>query len=100
MGRGTIHRRVDGGGVTRAGQVTPPPCCAWFPSPAFGQGGIMAYDALPDAELAAVVTYLEMRAPPGRDVPASSLSLSRIEKPDPDRYRALFRRVGAPWLWF
>jgi GNAT superfamily N-acetyltransferase len=60
----------------------------------------VSYDALPDSELAAVVTYLEMRAPPAEHVPASSLSLSRIENPEPDRYRALFRRVGAPWLWF
>jgi GNAT superfamily N-acetyltransferase len=60
----------------------------------------VSYDALPDSELAAVVTYLEMRAPPAEDVPASTLSLSRIENPEPDRYRALFRRVGAPWLWF
>ena len=60
----------------------------------------MAYEPVPDGELAAVVTYLEMRAPPQPEVPASPLSLSRVEVPQPEQYRALFRRVGAPWLWF
>src|SRR3954447_19478633 len=41
-----------------------------------------------------------MRAPPEVQVPASALSLKRIEGPQPERYRALFRLVGAPWLWF
>jgi GNAT superfamily N-acetyltransferase len=60
----------------------------------------MAYDPLNSGELAAVVTYLEMRRNPTADVPASPLTLRRIEKPDPDEYRRLFRLVGAPWLWF
>ena len=60
----------------------------------------MSYDALPGNELAAVVTYLEMRSPPGLEVPPSTLDLQRIEKPTPERYRELFRLVGAPWLWF
>jgi len=60
----------------------------------------ITYTPLSNSELAAVVTYLEMRAPPAQDVPASPLSLKRIESPDPDAYRALFRLVGAPWLWF
>jgi GNAT superfamily N-acetyltransferase len=60
----------------------------------------MSYESVPDGELASVVTYLEMRSPPGQDVPASPLSLHRIEVPDPEHYRALFRLVGAPWLWF
>ena len=63
----------------------------------------MSYDPIPDGELAAVVTYLEMtHAPPG-DSPSSRdcpLSLKRVENPQPDDYRALFRLVGAPWLWF
>jgi GNAT superfamily N-acetyltransferase len=33
-------------------------------------------------------------------VPASPLSLRRIEQPDPEEYRRLFRLVGARWLWF
>ena len=60
----------------------------------------MSYEALANGELAAVVTYLEMRAPPALDVPASTLDLQRIENPGPERYRDLFRLVGAPWLWF
>ena len=60
----------------------------------------MSYEAVPDNELAAVVTYLEMRSPAAREVPPSPLSLHRIEVPDPEHYRALFRLVGAPWLWF
>jgi GNAT superfamily N-acetyltransferase len=60
----------------------------------------MSYEALSNGELAAVVTYLEMRAPPALDVPASTLDLQRIENPGPERYRDLFRLVGAPWLWF
>ena len=60
----------------------------------------MSYDPLPDTDLAAVVTYLEMRSRPDGEVPPSTLDLQRIEKPTPERYRELFRLVGAPWLWF
>jgi len=55
---------------------------------------------LPDGELAAVVTFLEMRHKPAVPVPPSPLSLRRVERPDLDEYRMLFRLVGAPWLWF
>jgi GNAT superfamily N-acetyltransferase len=52
-------------------------------------------------EVATVVTTLEMRArPPLRPMPPSRLRLRRWPAPDLDRYRALFRRVGAPWLWY
>jgi len=52
-------------------------------------------------ELAAVVTSLEMRErPKPRPLPASPLRLTRWPEPTPDGYRALFRRVGTPWLWF
>ena len=60
----------------------------------------MSYDTLPNGELAAVVTYLEMRRPVEPAAPASPLSLKRIEVPEPEHYRALFRLIGAPWLWF
>jgi GNAT superfamily N-acetyltransferase len=82
MGRGTIHRRVDGGGVLGAGSVP------------------VSYEPLAFGELATVVTYLEMRAPPDQQVPPSPLSLKRIESPQPEAYRELFRLIGAPWLWF
>ena len=60
----------------------------------------MTYEALSDTELAAVVTYLDMRRPPDQSIPASSLKLDRVEVPQPEHYRALFRLIGAPWLWF
>ena len=60
----------------------------------------MSYEPVADGHLAAVVTYLEMHAPPREPVPASPLTLRRIEDPDPEQYRELFRLVGSPWLWF
>lgn len=55
---------------------------------------------IPAGQLAAVVTYLEMRVAPGELlVPPSPLRLHSIE-PCPNDYRDLFRAVGAPWLWF
>jgi GNAT superfamily N-acetyltransferase len=60
----------------------------------------MSYEALAGGELAAVVTYLEMRVPPDHQIPASPLSLKRVEVPQPEHYRELFRLIGAPWLWF
>lgn len=60
----------------------------------------MSYDALADGELAAVVTYLEMTERPRAEPPASTLQLRRVGEPTADQYRALFRRIGAPWLWF
>ena len=60
----------------------------------------MSYEKVADGELAAVVTFLEMRESPRADVPPSPHSLRRIEDPRPDEYRELFRKVGARWLWF
>jgi len=60
----------------------------------------MSYETVPDGELAAVVTYLEMGSPPDLSIPSSPLSLKRVEVPQPEHYRELFRRIGAPWLWF
>jgi GNAT superfamily N-acetyltransferase len=52
-------------------------------------------------QLAAIVTSLEMRARPRpAPLPGSPLRLVRWRRPAADAYRALFRRVGAPWLWF
>ena len=51
--------------------------------------------------VAAVVTFLEMTEPPQpQAMPESPLRLERWPAVDPDRYRDLFRRVGAKWLWF
>jgi GNAT superfamily N-acetyltransferase len=60
----------------------------------------MSYEAVPDNELAAVVTYLEMRRRPEIAEPRSTLDLLPISDPTADRYRDLFRLVGSPWLWF
>jgi GNAT superfamily N-acetyltransferase len=60
----------------------------------------MSYEAVADGELAAVVTYLEMRERPAVSIPSSPLRLRSVDKPDADAYRELFRLVGAPWLWF
>ena len=52
-------------------------------------------------ELAAIVTSLEMRErPEARALPASPFRLERRIEPATAAYRDLFRRVGAPWLWF
>ena len=60
----------------------------------------MAYEPIREGELVAIVTVLEMRDRAIVPAPPSPLTLSRVEKPDPQAYRALFRRVGARWLWF
>ena len=56
---------------------------------------------VPRGQVAAVVTYLEMRERPALlSIPDSPLRLEHWRSFDPDRYRALFRRVGQDWLWF
>lgn len=51
--------------------------------------------------VATIVTHLDMRARPlPAPIPPAPLRLHRWKQPDSDAYRALFRRVGAPWLWF
>lgn len=56
---------------------------------------------VPPGELATVVTYLEMsERPRPAPLPASPLRLERWPTPEPHAYRALFRKVGARWLWF
>ncbi len=61
----------------------------------------MGLTPLSDNQLAAVVTSLEMVARPRpAPMPESHLQMVAWRAPDPAKYRALFRRVGAPWLWF
>ncbi|MEN2785866.1 GNAT family N-acetyltransferase [Sphingomonas qilianensis] len=61
----------------------------------------MALIPVADSDVATIVTTLEMTCrPPARPMPDSTLRLMRWDAPSPDKYRALFRRVGAPWLWF
>lgn len=56
---------------------------------------------VPAGKLATVVTTLEMREPPASlAVPVvAGCTLRAVPDPDPGWYRALFRRVGEPWLW-
>ena len=52
-------------------------------------------------QIATIVTALEMlKRPLPRPLPVSPLKLALWDKPAPDKYRALFSRIGAPWLWF
>jgi len=49
-----------------------------------------------------VVTWLQMdrRPDPSVPTPRTPLKMARWEAPDPAAYRALFARVGSPWLWY
>lgn len=61
----------------------------------------MSYEPVSNRDLATVVTFLEMhQAPAGEAGSPTPLRLQRLERPDLDDYRRLFRRVGARWLWF
>ena len=56
---------------------------------------------LAPGKIASVVTFLEMRERPRlSDVSRNQLRLRAVQTPDLNWYRALFRRAGAPWLWF
>jgi GNAT superfamily N-acetyltransferase len=61
------------------------------------------YADVPRGKIAAVVTSLEMTSRPmlRPDPPAAAgYGLRRETNADPDRFRALFRRVGQNYLWF
>ncbi|MCW3836041.1 GNAT family N-acetyltransferase [Sphingomonas canadensis] len=56
---------------------------------------------VPGEQIATIVTSLEMRERPRpRPMPDSPLRLAPWNQPTPEKYRALFRRIGQPWLWF
>ncbi|WP_114944721.1 GNAT family N-acetyltransferase [Microvirga calopogonii] len=59
------------------------------------------YTDLPSGKIATIVTYLEMRSRPTLSPfeKPEDWSLQRIDRDHP-RYRALFRTIGEPWLWF
>jgi GNAT superfamily N-acetyltransferase len=61
----------------------------------------MGVTPVPKGQIATIVTALEMRERP-RPAPLPSSPLRLVRWPDcaPETYRALFRRVGGPWLWF
>jgi GNAT superfamily N-acetyltransferase len=57
---------------------------------------------VPEGHVGAVVTFLEMtERPKPRPAPdAGRLQLVRWREVDPAKYRTLFERVGAKWLWY
>ena len=57
---------------------------------------------VPSGKIGTIVTSLEMYAAPAkRPVPPQpGFSLRRVERPEPDWFRDLYRRVGENWLWF
>jgi GNAT superfamily N-acetyltransferase len=60
------------------------------------------YTGVPAGKIASVVTHLEMCQPPAAattPLPAG-LAIRRATAIPPSEYRALFRAVGEPWLWF
>jgi GNAT superfamily N-acetyltransferase len=57
------------------------------------------YTDLAPGKIAAVVTYLEMLAPPVH-AKTSLVRLREINKPDLNWYRGVFRRAGEHWLWW
>lgn len=60
---------------------------------------VVGYTPLGPGKLAAVVTYLEMTAPPASAPPApAGWRLDPIGA-DLPRYRRLYAEVGDPWLW-
>jgi GNAT superfamily N-acetyltransferase len=57
---------------------------------------------VPNGCIAAVVTHLEMIAPPTGEAPSPprpGLALHRVERPAVDWYLRLYRAVGEDWLW-
>jgi GNAT superfamily N-acetyltransferase len=61
----------------------------------------MALIDIPAGHVGAVVTYLEMtERPPLAEPRPGPLRLERWDDPEPARYRLLFERIGAPWLWY
>jgi len=57
---------------------------------------------VPAGKVAAIVTGLQMFAPPvlRPEVDDPEWTLRRIDAPTPDEYLALYATVGRDWLWF
>lgn len=62
----------------------------------------LGYSDVPPGHVASVVTCLEMRAKPQQEtLPLpDGISLEPLVDVDLVAYRALFRKIGARWLWF
>ncbi len=61
-----------------------------------------SYLPLPPGAIASIVTHLERHAPPERfpPCPRPGVTLERIDQPELNWYRGLYREVGEDWLWF
>lgn len=59
------------------------------------------YHSLGPGRIAAIVTYLEMSERPDwiNTAHDQALVLAHQTAPEPNRYRALFREIGTPYLW-
>lgn len=56
---------------------------------------------IPNGKISNVVTFLEMHAPPeAEEISRSDLHLDRIEHPDIDWYRDIYRAIGEDLMWF
>ena len=57
---------------------------------------------IPAGKIAAIVTYLEMHAPPAKGGAPAGLpgTLRHVTDPAPDWYLGVYRRIGTDLLWF
>ncbi len=71
-------------------------------APAWGDSMIAdGYTLVPPGKIASVVTYLEMRqAPQIAASERSGLAMRRVTHVELEWYRALYKKIGAEWLWF
>lgn len=61
----------------------------------------MALIEVAPTDIATVVTVLEMRSKPSlRPLPRSPFRVVSWHRPSVEKYRVLFQRVGARWLWY
>ncbi len=58
------------------------------------------YTDLPIGKIANVVTFLAMTEPPPATAAVADVEVVAVAKPDPAWFRALYTRIGEPWLWF
>ena len=60
------------------------------------------YSDIPSGKTVSVVTHLQMfqRPPERAERSEASWTLRKVDVPDVDWYRSLFRRIGENWLWF
>ena len=84
VGRATIERRFNGGGVKDAGAVTPPPCSAWSPSPSLrGREELGRPQRLLDRPEAIDVIYATPEGMPRRFVWRRAVhDIARVEGPE------------------